>query len=101
LSARSISKLKDLIIDHIGVAAGSALGSDSSTGIFNAIQTFSNGTKVAAQYTRRVTIFAPEYAKLLNGSFAHSYDYDDTYAAGTLHPGASITPAVLASAEIT
>lgn len=100
LPVKAISKLKDLIIDHIGVAAGAALGSDSSTGIFNAIQAFSNGAKGSCTVYTKGHDFAPQYAALLNGSFAHSYDFDDTYAAGTVHPGASVIPAVLASAEV-
>ena len=40
-------------------------------------------------------------AALLNGAFAHSLDFDDTHAAGTLHPGAPVIPAALAAAELT
>lgn len=45
--------------------------------------------------------FAPAGAALLNGAFAHSLDFDDTHAAGTLHPGAPVIPAALAAAEMT
>jgi hypothetical protein len=37
---------------------------------------------------------------LLNGALAHSLDFDDTHAAGTLHPGAPVIPAALAAAEM-
>ena len=100
LSSKAVSKLKDLIIDHIGVAAGAALGSDSSEPIFKAIQAFSSGTPGNCTVYTKGHNFAPHYAALLNGSFAHSYDFDDTYAAGTVHPGASVIPATLASAEV-
>ncbi|MCW8084629.1 MmgE/PrpD family protein [Sabulicella glaciei] len=43
---------------------------------------------------------SPLGAALLNGAFAHSLDFDDTHAAGTLHPGAPVIPAALAAAEI-
>jgi 2-methylcitrate dehydratase PrpD len=36
---------------------------------------------------------------LLNGAFAHTFDFDDTFAAGALHPGASLIPAAMAQAE--
>ncbi|KAF2108421.1 2-methylcitrate dehydratase [Lophiotrema nucula] len=101
LSSKAISKLKDLIVDHIGVAAGAALGSDSSEPIFKAIQAFSFGVSGNCTVYTKGHNFAPHYAALLNGSFAHSYDFDDTYAAGTVHPGASVIPATLASAELT
>lgn len=45
--------------------------------------------------------WSPMGAALLNGAFAHSLDFDDTHAAGTLHPGAPVIPAALAAAELT
>jgi 2-methylcitrate dehydratase PrpD len=44
--------------------------------------------------------WSPLGAALLNGAFAHSLDFDDTHAAGTLHPGAPVIPAALAAAEM-
>lgn len=40
-------------------------------------------------------------AALLNGALAHSLDFDDTHAAGSLHPGAPVIPAAIAAAEMT
>ena len=48
-----------------------------------------------------VSRWSPTGAALLNGAFAHSLDFDDTHAAGTLHPGAPVIPAALAAAELT
>ncbi len=45
--------------------------------------------------------YAPAGAALLNGALAHALDFDDTHAAGTLHPGAPVIPAALAAAEMT
>lgn len=47
----------------------------------------------AARYT-------PAGAALVNGALAHSLDFDDTHAAGSLHPGAPVIPAALAAAEL-
>ena len=44
----------------------------------------------AARYT-------PAGAAFLNGALAHSLDFDDTHAAGSLHPGAPVIPAALAA----
>ncbi|SDB49021.1 MmgE/PrpD family protein [Belnapia rosea] len=44
--------------------------------------------------------YTPAGAALLNGALAHSLDFDDTHAAGTLHPGAPVIPAALAAAEM-
>jgi 2-methylcitrate dehydratase PrpD len=40
------------------------------------------------------------HAALINGTLAHSLDFDDTHLPSVLHPSASIVPAVLASAEV-
>ncbi len=38
-------------------------------------------------------------AGLVNGTLAHSLDYDDTHLPSVLHPSASVVPAALAAAE--
>ena len=45
--------------------------------------------------------YTPAGAALVNGVLAHSLDFDDTHAAGTLHPGAPVIPAALAAGEMT
>ncbi len=40
-----------------------------------------------------------ELAALVNGTLAHSLDYDDTHLPSVLHPSASVVPAALAMAE--
>lgn len=45
--------------------------------------------------------WTPAAAALLNGALAHSLDFDDTHAAGSLHPGAPVIPAAIAAAEMT
>jgi 2-methylcitrate dehydratase PrpD len=47
----------------------------------------------AARYT-------PAGAAFLNGALAHSLDFDDTHAAGSLHPGAPVIPAAIAAGEM-
>ncbi|MGH2860591.1 MAG: MmgE/PrpD family protein [Solirubrobacteraceae bacterium] len=42
-----------------------------------------------------------ELAALVNGTLAHSLDYDDTHLPSVLHPSASVIPAALAVAEAT
>ena len=44
--------------------------------------------------------YAPPGAAMLNGTFAHSLDFDDTHASASLHPGAPIVPAAFAAAEM-
>jgi 2-methylcitrate dehydratase PrpD len=40
-------------------------------------------------------------AALVNGTLAHSLDFDDTHLPSVLHPSASVVPAALAVAELT
>jgi 2-methylcitrate dehydratase PrpD len=44
--------------------------------------------------------YTPAGAAMLNGTLAHSLDFDDTHASGSLHPSAPITPAAFAAAEM-
>jgi 2-methylcitrate dehydratase PrpD len=44
--------------------------------------------------------YTPTGAAFLNGVLAHSLDFDDTHAAGSLHPGAPVIPAALAAGEM-
>lgn len=45
--------------------------------------------------------YTPPGAAMLNGTLAHSLDFDDTHASASLHPSAPIVPAALAAAEMT
>jgi 2-methylcitrate dehydratase PrpD len=44
--------------------------------------------------------YTPVGAAMLNGTLAHSLDFDDTHASGSLHPSAPIVPAAFAAAEM-
>jgi 2-methylcitrate dehydratase PrpD len=44
--------------------------------------------------------YTPAGAAFLNGALAHSLDFDDTHAPGSLHPGAPVIPAALAAGEM-
>ncbi len=44
--------------------------------------------------------WTPAGAAFLNAALGHSLDFDDTHAAGSLHPGAPVIAAALAAAEM-
>jgi 2-methylcitrate dehydratase PrpD len=44
--------------------------------------------------------YTPAGAALLNGALGHSLDFDDTHAAGSLHPGCPVIPAALAAGQM-
>jgi 2-methylcitrate dehydratase PrpD len=45
--------------------------------------------------------YTPAGAAFLNAALGHSLDFDDTHAAGSLHPGCPVIPAALAAGEMT
>ena len=98
LNPAVVQKLKELLIDHIGVASNAACNAESSQPFMDAILAF-GGSKGASTVYAKGKTFPTQYAALLNGAFAHTYDFDDTFAAGALHPGASVIPAALAQSE--
>ncbi|KAJ5009907.1 hypothetical protein K4K57_008067 [Colletotrichum sp. SAR 10_99] len=96
---QGITKLLDLIIDHIGVGAGGGAKSESSSHILKAVEAFSEGCTGESTVYGKTKKYPKHIAALLNGAFAHSFDFDDTLAIGIIHPGASVIPAALAQAE--
>lgn len=88
-------KVKEVVIDWIGVTIGvtiGALGNADSTGpIYNAILAFQGGEvkgqKLYSVVGKGGARFLPQYAGLLNAALSHSLDFDDTYIDGTLHAG--------------
>ncbi|CAM1507617.1 Fc.00g072580.m01.CDS01 [Cosmosporella sp. VM-42] len=99
ISAAALSKVKDLLIDHIGVGASAASYSESSEPFLKAIRSLDANGGTSTVYTKGKK-FSVQNAALLNGAFAHSFDFDDTFSAGASHPGVCIIPAALAEAEV-
>lgn len=82
LTSELRAKVKEVLIDFIGVAAGALDNADSTEPIYNAIlalQGKNNGgsSTVIGKGKPRML---PQYAALLNSAFAHSLDFDDTHA---------------------
>lgn len=101
LPERMVSKIKELVLDQIGVAAGASRDADSSEPFTKAVMalqqvTLQGGSTVFA----RGQGFLPQFAGLLNAAFVHTFDFDDTNADAILHPGASVVPAVLVQGQL-
>jgi 2-methylcitrate dehydratase PrpD len=58
------------------------------------------GTQAATAIGSATRLPAPS-AALVNGTLAHSLDFDDTHLPSVLHPSAAVIPAALAVAELT
>ncbi len=92
-----VDAAKRLLLDTAGIAIGAEPRAASSDSFFEGIRALDSGSGGTVLATGES--MAPEYAAFLNGAMAHSLDYDDTHRASSLHPGAPVLPAVLASAE--
>lgn len=84
------------LTDFIAVAALGA-SVDSSDSLLATIASMSG--EGSATVIGRTSGATAEHAALLNGTFAHSLDFDDTNISSALHPGAPVIAAVLAAAE--
>lgn len=83
LTAEHVEKLKDLVVDHVGIAAGAAAGAESSAPFLEAVQALHGNTGRSTVYTKGAG-FLPQWAGFLNAAYAHTFDFDDTHAASIL-----------------
>lgn len=98
LDAELRDQLKMHLLDHVGLVIGGHAQATSTTALtrgITAITGQSDDTTVLATGDQH----PPGATALLNGALAHSLDFDDTHRASSLHPGAPVIPAALATAE--
>ena len=88
-----------LLMDNVGIALRARNDAESTPALIEAAQALGleGGDSVVIGDGLGYT---PLGAALINGTLAHSLDFDDTHAASSLHPSAPIAPAALAAAEM-
>jgi len=88
-----------LVMDNVGIALRARNDAESTPSLIRAAQRLGldGGNSVAIGDRRG---FTPQGAALVNGTLAHSLDFDDTHARASLHTSAPIVPAALAAAEM-
>jgi len=91
-------RLKECLLDFIGNAAFAAMFAQSSPAFRAGAEALGFGTGDAT-VVGEVGGYATMQAALLNGAYAHTLDFDDTNAWGSLHPGAPVISAALVEAE--
>ncbi len=91
-------RLRECFLDFVGIAAFAAEFGESSQAFRSAVRALDCGGY--ATVIGDANGFSYPYAALLNGSYAHTLDYDDTNLYGAVHPGAPVIPAAMAIAEI-
>ena len=97
LPAATIEKTKQAVLDHVGIGVRSSIDRESSAVVRQVVDGLgSEGRGTAFGIGPR---YQPHYAALLNATFAHTLDFDDTHEGGSIHPGATTIPVVLALGE--
>ena len=94
-----IKRTKLLILDTVGIIIRARHDAESTSSLVSAINKLemSNGS---CQVFSDEKNYSPSAAALLNGTLAHSLDFDDTHAEASLHSSAPILAAALAAAEM-
>lgn len=93
-----VRSTKERILDSIGIQLA-ATEEKLADGVIAMVDVW-GGTGESGIVGRSGKYPAPS-AALVNGTLAHSLDFDDTHLPSVLHPSASIVPATLAMAEAT
>ena len=99
LPAEVRDRAKALLLDLVGIAVRARHEAESTPAMVAAVRHLglSGG---ACTVIGDIAGYSPAGAAMLNGTLAHSLDFDDTHASGSLHPSAPIAPAALAAAEM-
>ena len=95
-----IERTQFLIMDHVGIALRARYAADLNEAITSAL-TVLGFTGGVASVIGDPQNYAPPAAAFYNGNLAHSLDFDDTHARGSIHPSAPILPAAFAAAQMT
>jgi 2-methylcitrate dehydratase PrpD len=100
LPAEVVERTRLLVMDHVGIALRARHAADLNAAASAALTSLGLAGG-AASVIGDAAGYAPPAAAFYNGNLAHSLDFDDTHARGSIHPSAPIVPAALAAAEMT
>lgn len=95
-----VEHAKKLIVDIIANSIGGYEWMESGPPIVEGVRSL-NRAQGGATVLATGESMAPEWAALVNGSMAHSLDYDNHHAKGVIHAGSSVVNCALAAAEET
>ena len=92
-------RVRFLVLDLVGNIVRARHDAESTPAFLGAARALGLGSGSAGVFGDACR-YTPAGAAFLNGALAHSLDFDDTHAAGSLHPGAPVIPAALAAGEM-
>ncbi|MDC0227101.1 MmgE/PrpD family protein [Alphaproteobacteria bacterium] len=99
LSPEVIKRTKLLILDTVGIIIRARHDAESTSSLVSAIEKLEMSNGSCQVFSDKKT-YSPSAAALLNGTLAHSLDFDDTHAEASLHSSAPILSASLAAAQM-
>ena len=95
-----VERIKFLVMDTVGISIRAMHDAESTPALLSASQAMGYLGGQSRVMGSNAT-YTPPAAAMINGTLAHSLDFDDTHAAGSLHTSAPIIPAAFAAAEMT
>ena len=96
LPGEVVERTRLLALDHVGIALRArhaAALNDAMSGALGRLGLGAGDGSVIGDPQG----YAPPAAAFYNGNLAHSLDFDDTHARGSIHPSAPIVPAAFAA----
>jgi 2-methylcitrate dehydratase PrpD len=94
-----VQRARFLVLDLVGNIVRARHDAESTPALLSAARAL--GLEGGSCFVFGDTVrYTPPGAALVNGTLAHSLDFDDTHAPGTLHPGAPVIPAAIAAGEM-
>ena len=94
-----IERTKQMFLDYLGVAYGGLVAAESSEPIIQGVLDLSRGSTGDCTVLGRSEKLPAQYASLLNATFAHSMDFDDTHRDAVIHIGTPLFSTLLALAH--
>ena len=94
-----IERTKLLILDTVGIIIRARNDAESTQSLISAVKTLDLDNGKCNVFSDK-TGYAPSAAALINGTLAHSLDFDDTHAEASLHSSAPILSSALAAAQM-
>lgn len=92
-----VDSAKDRVMDTLGICVA-ALGTDAA-GAARGLRDEMGRGRPQASFVGEAERGSAAMVALVNGTYAHSLDFDDTHLPSVVHPSAPMVPALLAAAE--
>ena len=99
LPAEVVARARFLVLDLVGNIIRARHDAESTPPLLAAARALGLAAGNAGVFGDSAR-YTPAGAAFLNGALGHSLDFDDTHAAGSLHPGCPVIPAALAAGEM-